>query len=63
LAGSEAWTVAVAALARALKPSGLVAVTCTRTVAPTSAVVSSKAALVAPGMVVHVVPLSERCHW
>ena len=54
---------AVAALARLLTPSGLVAVTSTRSVAPTSAVVGSNEALVAPPMFDQVVPSVERCHW
>ena len=41
LTGGADLTVAVAAEARLLEPSGFVAVTTTRTVAPTSAAVSS----------------------
>ena len=41
LTGGAALTVVVAALARLLLPSGLVAVTTTRTVAPTSATTRS----------------------
>src|SRR5215210_9120634 len=56
LAGGAVCTVAVAALARLLEPSGFVAVTSTRSVAPTSAVVSSSDALVAPPRFDQVVP-------
>jgi hypothetical protein len=63
LTGGAAATVAVGALARLLVPSGLVAVTYTRRVAPTSAVASAYDGPVAPAMSTQVVPLLERCHW
>ena len=62
LTGGAAFTVAVGALARFPLPSGFVAVTSTRSVAPTSAVTSSYVAPVAPAMFTHAPPV-KRCHW
>ena len=48
----------------AVAPAAFVAVTTTRTVAPTSAAVSAYVALVAPAMSVQVAPVaSQRRHW
>ena len=64
LTGPSPATVAVALLAWLALPSGLVAVTSTRTVAPTSAIASAYVAPVAPSMFCQLAPWSrERCHW
>ena len=58
LTGGAACTAVVEALVAVALPSGLVAVTRTRSVAPTSAVTGEYVAPVAPAM-----STPPRCHW
>src|SRR5215211_2458205 len=63
LTGAAPATTAVAAEVALLEPAVLLAVTATRRVRPTSALVSAYVVLVAPAMSVHPLPaLSQRRH-
>ena len=62
LTGPSPMTAADGSLAWLALPSGLVVVTSTRTIAPTSATTRAYVAPVAPAIVSHVAPWSrERC--
>ena len=63
LRGGSAVIAAVRSEAAVARPAVFVAVTCTRSAAPTSSPVVVYVRLVAPAMSTHVVAVAQRCHW